>query len=395
MSSLLLDPRWSDLPLPLDDASDLPATRPALWRGAGRGSVPPSRGGRGAAARVEARSDAAGDFKALVLELAGSGQALRIEHVRRIKPLVVGELRARGLLFGPPEFVGYGDLSAWDEQSLDLIACDALEWAVLRRLDALAAKAEVFPNIDGLVVRNVRNFLTERQAAVDPVGASVYRNLRAGAARGMKAGWLVSSAARCPPARDQVLGGSVEGKTWSPERIEAQIDPTPGWWDNLRSVGEGGAGAPAAGAEILRSLLAAGVEAFTVSDVARALAPGCRGLLAARNVGEEVGFDGDEDAPGALVLVVRPIEFETYRGWLDFVEQVVDAIDALDTPPERRAAISRVFATLVALNEQERLEDSTQRALCERLALAKSTLNDYIQVLRTLVSTLRPDRRRK
>lgn len=169
------------------------------------------------------------------------------------------------------------------------------------------------------------------------------------------------------------------------EWLRERVVPTEAWWSHLQALGEGGKGAPAAGDAVLEALVAAGVPAFTLAEVTRLVAPACRDLLAARRPEVEVAYEEDVDGLGSLVPIVRPDGLEGYRAWQDFVRETEAAILRQTSLPARREALLRVFRYLVALVDDERLEDTNQRTLAEELGLPRSTASDYIQALRAVI----------
>lgn len=97
------------------------------------------------------------------------------EHLRT---LLVIEMRRRGLWTSLPGFVGVTASSWQDDGALEELVSDAYTYIFLRRLQGLTTQLKVRPNIHGLVVRNVRNFLTDRQSKADPLGYRIFNRLR-------------------------------------------------------------------------------------------------------------------------------------------------------------------------------------------------------------------------
>lgn len=59
------------------------------------------------------------------------------------------------------------------------LALDCYEYAILQRFESLSEQLQDKENIDGLILLNIRNFLTYRQSKNDPRGARTYRNVKA------------------------------------------------------------------------------------------------------------------------------------------------------------------------------------------------------------------------
>lgn len=133
------------------------------------------------------------------LAVAGRGTEQRIftEHVRRLAEgaeppseaemeavldaltgALKAELRRRGLSEAPPRFLGVTGHERWDGAALEELAIDAYAFNFVDRLRSLAGQLRVKPNIDGLVFRNLKNLLHERQKRHDPIGFRVFEAVR-------------------------------------------------------------------------------------------------------------------------------------------------------------------------------------------------------------------------
>ena len=66
----------------------------------------------------------------------------------------------------------------WDEETLDELTTDAYVFNFVHRLRSLRAQLLVKPNIEGLVLLNLKNFLYERQRRHDPLGCRLFKTLR-------------------------------------------------------------------------------------------------------------------------------------------------------------------------------------------------------------------------
>src|SRR5207248_699958 len=81
-----------------------------------------------------------------------------------------------------PGNLGYPGVPSWSApQDFEDIVGDCYIFAVLQRLQALRKQLRIKPNVDGLISRNVENFLIERRRRFDPIGYSVFGNVRAAA----------------------------------------------------------------------------------------------------------------------------------------------------------------------------------------------------------------------
>ncbi len=97
---------------------------------------------------------------------------------RKLRHALRREIRRRGLWDQPPRFLGFPGSERWDDDALDEAATEAYAFNFIDRLRPLKAQLGHKPNVEGLVVRNLRNLLHERQKGNDPLGFRVYEIVR-------------------------------------------------------------------------------------------------------------------------------------------------------------------------------------------------------------------------
>ncbi len=335
------------------------------------------------------RDRSEGDFRAIVLSLAGD-QPIALTDVQCLKvKVLLPQMRKRGLLALPPKFLGYGDIDHWQDCHLDALACDALEWAIIRRLASLVAKAEEYANIDGLIVANVRNFLSHLQASQDPIGHATYKNLRSAAAQGLDAGWLASPIEDSPPHAEQPLHspGAAPKHLHTAAEIRQRVTPlSEPLRQDVLELGQVSQRGREAASRTLQSLLSMGLCVFTVSDVVRAIVQMCRSEVFAMWSDQPLAQEeGPDDNSPESILFVGPEAFDSYFDWRDFVRTTHSAIGGMPGSTSRRSSTLRVFDFLVGQVEADRLEGLTRRELGRQLGLPRSTINDYIQLLHGLI----------
>jgi hypothetical protein len=107
------------------------------------------------------------------LRLGDGDSALRAR--KKLSEWLGWEMKVRGLRLAPPRLLGFvaatwDDRDAWDE-----LVQECWVFAVEERRQSLAAQLLVKETIEGLVWRNVRNFLHELQRRNDPLGWRVYQ----------------------------------------------------------------------------------------------------------------------------------------------------------------------------------------------------------------------------
>ncbi len=88
---------------------------------------------------------------------------------------LVHKLRTRGLWDAPPSYLGVLGGTSWEQDDLlDELVSDCYIYIFVRRLPGLLRQLRIRSNIDGLVFRNIQNFLHDRQKKNDPLGFRVF-----------------------------------------------------------------------------------------------------------------------------------------------------------------------------------------------------------------------------
>lgn len=100
--------------------------------------------------------------------------------LRALAGALRAELRRRGLWISPPSFVGVSGFAHWNEEgALDELTAVAYQFSFVTRLRSLIAQSRTRANVEGLVFRNVKNLVHERQRAADPLGYLAWERLHA------------------------------------------------------------------------------------------------------------------------------------------------------------------------------------------------------------------------
>ncbi|MEM6794325.1 MAG: hypothetical protein AAF725_10100 [Acidobacteriota bacterium] len=96
---------------------------------------------------------------------------------RALSRSVRRELNRRGLWLSPPRFLGV-EVEAWCDEALEELVTECYLF-LMRRAPTLRGHLETKPNVEGLVMLNVKNFLHERQRSCDPLGYRIFEIARA------------------------------------------------------------------------------------------------------------------------------------------------------------------------------------------------------------------------
>ena len=115
------------------------------------------------------------------------------------------ELKRRGMWESSPAYFGVFGAESW-EGALEELLAECYSYVFVSRLRSLQAQLKVKPNVDGLVVLNVRHFLHERQREHDPIGSQVFEVLQEAVRMAVEEGELRVLAGDERVRNDTVLG---------------------------------------------------------------------------------------------------------------------------------------------------------------------------------------------
>jgi hypothetical protein len=242
-------------------------------------------------------------------------------------------------------------------------------------------------NLDGLITRNIDNFLTERQRRRDPIGYAVFKNVEAAARVAelqselqIEGGTIVKnqSVLRMAPSKPpaQVVAS---------QRIDEALEEATDWEHAvsiLVTVSE-------EGQDWIRSFLgrlcAAGVAAVRVGDFTGALAKRARASWTARHAvaNNELSWDGDDEV-AALVRIIQPDTGVDERDrWEQLKKIIPERIARLDRQQRVRQRLAKEFAALAQFVDQG--HTPKQAELIKQLGVARATLSDDMQILGDLL----------
>ncbi len=125
------------------------------------------------------------------------------------------ELRRRGLWNSPPRFVGLEAAETWSDEALAELVSDCYVF-LMQRIQTLHQHLKLKPNVDGLVLLNVKHFVYERQKRCDPLGFRIFDITRAAVRQAIDQGTLrvvagdprIQNSTLLEPRRRTVLEGS-------------------------------------------------------------------------------------------------------------------------------------------------------------------------------------------
>jgi hypothetical protein len=272
-----------------------------------------------------------------------------------LRRLLVSELRRRSLWSLPPAYLGIYGCASWNEpEAVEELLAECFVFTFVERFRSLKAQLRSKSDIEGLVLRNVRNFLQETQRRHDPVGFRVFTVLRSAVRNLLAAGELQVIAGNPGVQRDTVLAfGSVSSEeavrleelrphvlAWNDDLLPGLI--TARGWD-VRQITE-------RLERHLRRLEAGRIRAFRFHDLVDALRQDARARWRAVWIHSPDGIppQPEEDGLVALARLVAPHaaweERESVHKLLVCLEGSVERVP--EPPAQSRDYLRRLLAFL-------------------------------------------------
>lgn len=135
-----------------------------------------------------------------------------------LRAALAGEMKKRGLWQSPPSYLGAYGWESWDSEApqgsgsaraqsaLGELVADCYAFIFVDRLQSLKRHLQDKPDIDGLVLLNIRHFLHERQRVHDPLGFRIFELLQSAVEEAISSGALHVLAGDRKVRNDTLLG---------------------------------------------------------------------------------------------------------------------------------------------------------------------------------------------
>jgi hypothetical protein len=175
-------------------------------------------------------------FTRFVLSCAEApDEQLALAVWERLREILEHELKRRGLWLSPPSYLGIYGWPNWagpagePAAALEELVAECYAFIFVDRLGRLQAQLQAKPNIEGLVLLNVRHFFLERQKEHDPLGFRVFEMLRAAVREAIAAGEIFVLAGD-PEVRNGTLLGFAA--TAPAEALPTRLGPLLAHWND-------------------------------------------------------------------------------------------------------------------------------------------------------------------
>jgi hypothetical protein len=322
-----------------------------------------------------------------------------------LRRLLVSELKRRSLWSLPPACLGVYGCATWaDPDAVEELVADCFVFIFAERFRSLKAQLRHKPNVEGLILRNVRNFLHETQRRHDPVGFRVFTVLRSAVRGALSAGELQVIAGSPAVRHDTVLAfrlGASPEEAVRPEELRLHV---PAWNDDLLPDLITARGWDVRQVTVrlerhLRDLAAEGIRAFRFHDLVDALRQDARARWRAVWVHSPEGIPPrlEEDGFAAVARLVElpgEDERESLRKLLACLERSVEQVAE---PPARSRDYLRRLLVFLQTHAADPPEERgapgkglpSHRQLSRLLAIPRERLPDLFRTLLELAEACR------
>jgi hypothetical protein len=346
-------------------------------------------------------------FTALVRSLQGEQTPdadLFHDAWHALRAVLATEMKRRGLWQSPPCYLGVYGWERWDSEApgadqrapgsgaagaqvsaLGELVADCYAFIFVDRLQSLKRHLQDKPDIDGIVLLNVRHFLHERQREHDPLGFRVFELLQAAVEDAVSSGALCILGGDRKVRNDTLLGFDPAAglppsvpdlepivRRWNDELMPALI--TARTRQQARVVEQLG--------RCLLELRRHGVEAFRFRDLLEPWKKDVRGRWAALLGKEKGSVVRSPEAVQDPVPALPASTVESRQSFEHLTRCVSAAIDRMEASPTRTQ-----LATLWRYLRREHGAESppSYRQLGQRLNIPRERLPRLFNLLRQLV----------
>ncbi len=308
------------------------------------------------------------------------------------------ELQRRRLWEGPPRYLGIEGEENWTLAALQDLTADCYVY-ILSRLRGLKQQLKIKPNIDGLIILNIRHFLHERQKRHDPLGFRIFELLRSAVRQAVADGVLEVVQGDAGISNGTLLAakGADSGRQSSPgldeivQRWNGQLIP-----DLVKGRGERRQQAVARLCSHLSQLAQDRIGRFRFKDLADALKKVARSRWQAvwKQDQGEVAVEVARDGSSSLVPVVALGSLlEERDSFLKLAASVSDSLEGFETDEATRGYLLALWEFLKNQSPDPALDLlPSRRKIAAQLGIPRGRLPGLFATLGQIVQACRAAR---
>lgn len=316
---------------------------------------------------------------------------------------LVKELKQRGLWQSPPSYLGICGWERWDSEApgsgatqrragaLGELVADCYAFIFVDRLQSLKRQLESKPDIDGLILLNIRHFLHERQKEHDPLGFRVFEFLQSAVEEAVASGSLHVLAGDRKVRNDTLLGFDPGAE---PPSAPLDLEPVVTLWNDrlMPDLVTARSRQQVAVVQRLRDCILElprhSVRAFRLKEILTPLKNDARRRWAALlGEGEEGSVTTAPDASQGPASTPPGDAVESRQGFESLTRQVAASIASMDADARTRTQLTTLWHYL----GRQQVESSagerhpSYRKLGQILNIPRERLPVLFALLRQLV----------
>jgi len=330
-----------------------------------------------------------------------------------LRAALVSEMKKRGLWQSPPCYLGVYGRESWDSRepegsgakpaqgALGELVADCYVFIFVDRLQSLKRHLQEKPDIEGLVLLNIRHFLLERQRAHDPLGFRVFELLQTAVEEAISSGALYLLAGDKKIRNDTLLGFAPNAET---PATPLDLEPIVLRWNDELMPGLITARTRQQAAVVrqlrndLLELPRHSIEAFRFKDLLEPLKRDVRGRWAAvLGEGEEGAVARSSDTVQVLGPALPEGTVESRQSFEQLTRRISASIERLDADSRTRTQLRTLWDYLWRQNGEEgeghsepdlrttEKRSPSHRQLGQRLNIPRERLPLLFSLLRQLV----------
>jgi hypothetical protein len=284
----------------------------------------------------------------------------------------------RGLWKSPTDYLGYSSAGNWNQDGslFEEIVFDCYVFAIAKRLRSLGNAMQRFDNIDGLVYRNINNFLTELQRTHDPIGYAVAQNAICAIEQAIELGAVIPEGLRRGKICNQTSFSFESSKVMDdPELISKVLINNNKWLKIRLSLAKRNKRVQQQLCELICAFKDAGIKSFNFKTLVDIMKEDIRAsYVKTDKLQEEFYIDCDE---------LNSIFNQWYLNILQIIEQA-------NHQRRVRHNLKLIFMSRVqAITEFTEIPSQSQ--LAKQLNVSVGTINANIKILREYAQQITTD----
>jgi len=310
------------------------------------------------------------------------------------------EMNRYKLLNKPPAYLGYIDWTSWNEPAaFDEILLDCYMDTIFKQLRVLQGYIELDQNIDGMIFKNIKWFVTGKMRANDPVGYAVFQNTKGAIKCGINRGVISLNDEANKINNNTLLIFSSSTTHSNKDLISQALRKNPVWTQELQlklSKQKNSTKVKENFCALICELKSSGVGSFLVKDLVDVIKDEVRQTVEELEIIETTqpdyidktkmqGNSEDEELQAVLFSLPDDENYQIFREWC---RDIIKAIAQSKYKSNVRQELMNIF-TEIEVPIRERAAPPLQADLVKSLGFKAPKISERMKQLRELVAQIK------